>query len=145
MKMKCLFATIAAAALAVGLSACDDGKIYTTNDPDDTDGSGSSDATLTAAVQRQVFDAHCSQCHGGANDHAAAGLFLTDGVSESSLVNQESVKVPGEMRLVPGSHARSILWQTVATDLSKDWGYNHSAILDTESIYLMATWIDLYE
>jgi len=74
MYTKCLFKPLASAILLVGLSACDEGRIpdsYLTEMP-----AAAEDLTLMDAVQRQVFDLRCTQCHGGSS-HAAAGLYLT--------------------------------------------------------------------
>lgn len=142
--MKCLFYAVASAILMVGLSACDDGKITAATMPQEPDdgGDGVADKTLLNAVQRSVFNTRCTRCHGGSN-HAAAGLYLVPELARQSLVNVPSAVVPGATLVVPGSHESSLLWQVVATDISKEWSFNHSNLLTSEAVYLTATWIDL--
>lgn len=140
MYTKCLFKPLASAILLVGLSACDEGRItdsYLTEMP-----AAAEDLTLMDAVQRQVFDLRCTQCHGGSS-HAAAGLYLTPGRSRESLVGKPSTVVSGAVRVVPGNHAGSLLYQAVAGDVSTSWSYNHSTLLTDTEKYLLSTWIDL--
>lgn len=144
MYMKCLLNAVATAALAVGLSACDDGKIrndYFASESGNTD-EAIEDLTLMDAIQRRVFSAHCIQCHGGSN-HAAAGLYLTEELARQNLLDVTSEVDPTKKRVVVGNHEQSLLWQAVATDISRDWAYDHSQILTNDAVYLMATWIDL--
>lgn len=143
MCVKCLFYAVVSAVTAAGLSACDDGKIAESLVPQSPDGGDAVvDATLLDAVQRQVFNARCVQCHGGSN-HAAAGLYLTAGSARESLVGVASEVEPGAVRVVAGNHAASLLWQAVATDISKNWSFNHSELITPDAVYLTATWIDL--
>ena len=101
------------------------------------------DASLTGAVETMLM-ANCAQCHGGSN-HAAAGLWLTDGHVNAEALNVASKKVPDLKRVQPGSHGSSVLWQVVATDLSSEWGYDHSKLLNSSSTKLLATWIDIQD
>lgn len=145
MYVKCLLCAVASVVMAAGLSACDDGKITDTtgaHDPSGGDDDVMVDMTLLDAVQRQVFTAHCVQCHGGSN-HAAAGLYLTEGLSRQNLVGVTSTVDPSQKRVVAGDHKSSLLWKAIATDISKNWSYDHSHILTSDAVYLTATWIDL--
>lgn len=138
--MKCLLAPIASAIVMVGLSACDEGRItevHTQIEP-----AKGEDLTLRQTVQRRIFDAHCTACHGG-NGTAAAGLFLTDEAGLDALSGRRSNVVEGATILTPGNHAESLLYQTVATDVSTSWAYAHNNLLDDSEKYLLATWIDL--
>lgn len=98
--------------------------------------------TMGQKVQQRIFDAHCVQCHGG-RETAAANLFLTEG--HESLANRASNVMAGEILLVPGDHAASLLYQAVASDISvsADWAVAHNNLLDESEKYLLATWIDL--
>lgn len=145
MKLKCLFNAMVSATLLAGLSACDDGKIAThTSLTDSSDDSGEVivDHTLMDAVQRQIFSAHCVQCHGGSN-HAAAGLYLTEELSRQNLLGVTSTVDPTQIRVIAGDHENSLLWKALATDISEEWAYDHSNLLTDNAIELMATWIDL--
>lgn len=126
--------------MLVGLSSCDEGPIpdtYLAEIP-----AVGENLTLMDAVQRQIFDARCTQCHGGSS-HAAAGLYLTAGNSLGQLKGQPSTVVDGAVRLIPGDHAGSLLYRAVATDVSTSWSYNHSGLLTDSEKYLLSTWIDL--
>lgn len=140
MTMKCFLAPLVSAMAMVGLSACDEGRIVETHTP--IEPATGEDLTLRQSVQRHIFDAHCIACHGG-NGSAAAGLFLTEGRSLESLREQPSAVVEGATLLVPGDHAASLLYQTVASDVSVPWAFTHNNLLDDSEKYLLATWIDL--
>lgn len=140
MYKKCLFKSLASTIVLVGLLACDEGDIpdsYLTEMP-----AAAEDLTLMDAVQRQVFDLRCTQCHGGSS-HAAADLYLTPGKSRESLIRQPSTIVEGAVRVLPGNHAESLLYRAVADDVSTTWSYNHSTLLTDTEKYLLSTWIDL--
>lgn len=79
----------------------------------------------------------------GASNHAAAGLYLTDGRSRESLVGVRSALVDGAMRVSPGNARASVLWQAVATDVSAAWRYDHTVEIPSESTRrLIEAWID---
>lgn len=140
--MKYICSAMVSTTLLVGLSACDEGKISGGHLFDDPAGEETPDLTLPDAVQRQIFDAHCVQCHGGST-HAAAGLYLTAGLSREALVNRPSTVIEGATLLLPGNHDGSLVYRAVATNVSTDWAYNHSALLSDTKKYLLSTWIDL--
>ncbi len=141
--MKCVCsATVSSIILLVGLSACDEGKIQGGYAFEDPTGGITPDLTLPDAVQRQIFNARCVQCHGGST-HAAAGLYLTAGLSREALINRPSTVVDGATLLIPGNHQGSLLYRAVATNVSTGWAYNHSALLSDSEKYLLSTWIDL--
>ena len=138
MNMKCLLAPLASAMVLVGLSACDEGRITETHTA--VEPAVGENLTLPELVQRKIFNSHCIACH-GAGASAAAGLYLTEG--HASLRELPSTVAPGKTILVPGNHAESLLYQTVATDVSTSWAYAHNNLLDADEKYLLATWIDL--
>ncbi len=140
MYMKCLFTPLVSAIILVGLSACDEGRIpesHSVSEP-----AAAEDLTLMGAVQRQVFDARCIQCHGGSNI-AAAGLRLVEGESRGQLLGRPSKLVEGALLVTPGNHEASVLYSVVASDVSTDWSFNHSSLLTDAEKYLLSTWIDL--
>lgn len=141
-----LLTAFAALALACGLAACDDGKIYP-DDPETGAGGTSQNpgaATLDEAVDQRVFAAHCAQCHGGSTT-PAAGLYLTEDYLPGSLVNVPSTLVDGATLMTPGFHEKSLVWEVVATDRTSSWRFDHSKLLDSGDISLLATWIDLHD
>ena len=102
---------------------------------------GSVDAKMYDVLQKYVFDASCIQCHGGSS-FSAAGLNLTDGKSYAMLVNVESRKKPGILRVSPGNGEGSVLWQVLGTDLTGDWAYKHNSILTSPTVDMIKSWID---
>ncbi|MCM1332874.1 MAG: hypothetical protein NC248_09730 [Bacteroides sp.] len=98
------------------------------------------DAGMYTTIQG-FFNASCVQCHGGSN-HAAAGLNLTAAESYLQLVGIPSVKSPDMERITPGNASESILWQTVAGDVSAEWAYNHRDLLSSTGADVMKSWID---
>lgn len=103
--------------------------------------SSGEDLSPEAAIQREVFNTTCINCHGGAN-FAAAGLNLTDGRSFGELVGCPSVKNPDCMRVAPGSPDESILYRILAGKESESWNYDHSVeITAQEKLELIKNWI----
>lgn len=91
-------------------------------------------------VQAQIFDLHCTRCHGAGN-HAAADLDLTDGQSRVALLNTPTVTGPaGTFRVVPGNVEKSFLHRILTEDCID--GYNHTDVLPEEELLkLIETWI----
>lgn len=91
-------------------------------------------------VQAQIFDLHCTRCHGAGN-HAAANLDLTAGHSQAALQNTPTVTGPiGTFRVVPGNIEKSFLHQILTEDCIE--GYNHTDVLPEEELLsLIETWI----
>lgn len=98
------------------------------------------DAGMYSTIQG-FFNSSCVQCHGGSN-HAAAGLNLTSAESYRQLVSIASVKSPDLERITPGNASASLLWQTVAGDVSSSWAYNHRDLLPSAGADVMKSWID---
>lgn len=100
------------------------------------------DLSMFGAIQREVFNTTCTQCHGGAG-FAAAGLNLTAGKSYADLVGCVSAKQPGELRVDPGAPDRSLLYRILASDESATWSYDHSVeVTAQETLDLIHNWIE---
>lgn len=100
------------------------------------------DMSMTTAVQQEIFNTTCANCHGGSG-YAAANLDLTAGKSIEDLVMKESVKMPGLYRVKPGDSAESVLYQILADGKSADWSYDHSVeVVRQEKLDLIRNWID---
>ncbi len=103
---------------------------------------GNVDASPAAAIQAEIFNTTCTQCHGGA-DFAAARLDLTSGNAFAELIGVESVKEPGRMRVEPGHSSSSVLYRILSTDESAGWNYDHSVeVVASEKLDLIKNWID---
>lgn len=101
------------------------------------------DLGMYACLQQGVFDRTCVACH-GAGERPAAGLSLLEGVSRRQLLEQPSTVVPGGIRVVPGDADGSVLYQMVATELSRGMGIDHSDMLaaDGTELKLLKDWMD---
>ena len=69
---------------------------------------GQINAGLFNYIQNEYFNNSCANCH-GLGEHAAAGLFLTDGKSFAAMVNAKSSKRPEINVVTPGDTAKSAL------------------------------------
>lgn len=100
------------------------------------------DISPATAIQTEIFNTTCAQCHGGAN-FAAARLNLTEGHSFHDLVGIGSVKEPARLRVEPGNSAASVLYRILSTNESSSWNYDHSVeIVAQEKLDLIKNWID---
>lgn len=100
------------------------------------------DISMSAAIQQDIFNTTCVQCHGGTG-HAAAGLDLLAGNSFGNLISVSSKKIPGMERVKPGKSAESELILILDTDISADWNYDHSVeVVRQEKLDLIRNWID---
>ena len=103
---------------------------------------GALDVSMANAIQQEIFNTTCIQCHGGSN-YAAAGLHLTEGLSFESLVGVSSVKVPGKHRVEAGSSTESVMYEALAEGISSSWRYDHSVeVVKQEKLDLIRNWID---
>ena len=94
-----------------------------------------------AAVQSEVFNTTCANCHGASN-HAAAGLSLLAGESHAQLVGARSTVEAESMRVVAGNPDESLLWEILSTDKSASWRYDHSVeVVSTVRLDLVRNWI----
>ena len=99
------------------------------------------DLSPESAIQREIFNTTCINCHGGAN-FAAASLNLTDGRAFEELIGIQSVKEPGEIRVMPGNPEKSVLYKILSGNGSADWNYDHSVeITAPEKLDLIKNWI----
>ncbi len=100
------------------------------------------DLSMSGAIQTEIFNTTCVQCHGG-NGYAAAGLNLLAGNSFDNLISVASRKIPGVDRVVPGQSAESELFLILDSDISAEWNYDHSVeIVRQEKLDLIRNWID---
>lgn len=103
---------------------------------------GTKDVGMYASLQSQLFNTTCANCH-GASTHAAAGLYLTEGKSYDALVNQPSVKVTDKLLVSPGDADGSVLYQTLATNISTAWNYDHTKeVLSDAWLDVLEDWIE---
>ncbi|MBD5342208.1 MAG: hypothetical protein HDR93_02980 [Bacteroides sp.] len=93
------------------------------------------------AIQTEVFNTTCINCHGGAS-FSAAGLNLTQEHAFRELIGVTSVKDPEMMRVHPGQPDKSLLYNILAGEDSKEWNYDHSVeITASERLDLIKNWI----
>lgn len=125
-------------------------RVATFATADATDGEGTisivtegrMDVSMTGAMQTEIFDTRCVQCH-GRTGYAAAGLDLVEGRSYASLVGVPSVKEPERLRVNPGNSTESTLWRALSLPVTSTWGYDHSVeVVDDALLGLVADWID---
>ena len=74
------------------------------------------DISMFNAIQQAFFNTTCANCHGASN-RAAAGLYLTEGVSYEALVDVDSKKVEGK-KLVETNNANNSVLHMVLTQPS---------------------------
>lgn len=105
---------------------------------------GTLDVSMFRAIQQNIFDAYCIQCHGG-SAMAGAGLHLTEGRSYEALVNVPSTKSPDGAPLVqPFDVANSFLHTTLNTDISltQNWRMDHVDMVQfPDLLALLDDWI----
>ncbi len=100
------------------------------------------DMSMSAAIQNEIFNTTCVQCHGGTG-HAAAGLDLLTGNSFDNLISVPSRKMPEMDRVAPGNSNESELYLILSTNASADWNYDHSVeVVRQEKLDLIRNWID---
>ena len=74
------------------------------------------DISMFNAIQQAFFNTTCANCHGASN-RAAAGLYLTEGMSYEALVDVDSKKVEGK-KLVETNNANNSVLHMVLTQPS---------------------------
>lgn len=102
---------------------------------------GDVEASPFDVINEKIFATTCLQCHGGTG-HSAARLELTREMAYSMLVGVPSAIETGMMRVAPGMPGESTLWEAVATDVSSDWNFNHSNLLEPEKSGFITSWIE---
>ncbi len=104
---------------------------------------GNVDASMFGAIQQNVFNTTCANCH-GASSTAAAGLYLTEGHARAALVGRPSKLLNGLSLVEPGDSANSALHRALFTQASKadGWHYDHSReVVSTLTMRLIDDWI----
>ena len=100
------------------------------------------DMSMSTAIQTEIFNTTCIQCHGG-SAYAAAGLNLLAGNSFTNLISIPSRKIQGMDRVSPGKSDDSELFKILVSDVSSGWNYDHSVeVVRQEKIELIRNWID---
>ncbi|MDE6022841.1 MAG: hypothetical protein K2G13_04985, partial [Muribaculaceae bacterium] len=100
------------------------------------------DISMANAIQVEIFNTTCIQCHGGTG-YSAAGLNLISGNSFQNLISVQARKIQGMDRVTPGESTESELFQILNTDISSDWNYDHSVeVVRQEKLDLIRNWID---
>lgn len=103
---------------------------------------GQVDAHMYAAIQENIFDKTCVNCHGGSNT-AAAGLYLTTGRSHASLVNQPSTQVAGGIRVIPDSAEQSVLHKVINESNVLGFDVRHEDMITSSTdLRLIDEWIN---
>ncbi|MDE6812119.1 MAG: hypothetical protein K2J15_07200 [Muribaculaceae bacterium] len=98
--------------------------------------------SMADAIQKEIFNTTCAQCHGG-SAYAAAGLNLTEGRSFGEMIGVESYKQPGMERVMPGNSKESVLYLILGENMSSTWRYDHSVeVIRQEKLDLIRNWID---
>lgn len=101
---------------------------------------GSINAGMFNYIQNEYFNNSCANCH-GLGEHAAAGLFLTEGKSYAALVNVKSSKRAALNLVTPGDTANSVLHKILKGEFP-EVKHNHSDKLDLEQDkILIDNWI----
>ena len=103
---------------------------------------GSLDIGMYTTVQTNLFDRTCTSCHGGSTS-AARGLYLTADSSYKALVNVPADLSPEGMPFVtPGDVEQSFLHYVLNSDVSADWGMDHSdMVTSSDLLNLVDDWI----
>lgn len=103
---------------------------------------GDKNVSMFNAIQQQVFNTTCANCHGSSN-FAAAGLYLTEGKSYDNLVGVKSRKMTDMMRVNPGNADQSVLYSILSSTASASWNYDHSVeVVDNTTLTLIKDWIN---
>ena len=101
---------------------------------------GTINAGMFNYIQNEYFTLRCADCH-GLREHAAAGLFLTEGKSYAALVNAKSAKRADLNLVTPGDTANSVLHKILKGEFPEAT-HNHSDKLDLEQDrILIDNWI----
>ena len=91
---------------------------------------GTINAGMFNYIQNEYFTLRCADCH-GLREHAAAGLFLTEGKSYAALVNVKSSKRSDINLVTPGDTAKSVLHKILKGEFP-EVTTNHFDKLDLE-------------
>ena len=98
--------------------------------------------SMPRAIQQEIFNTTCIQCHGGSN-YIAAGLNLNEGESFSNMISVPSAKIPDMNRVQAGNSSLSVLYLILSGSSSSTWSYDHSVeVIRQEKLDLIRNWID---
>ena len=102
---------------------------------------GQVDADMYTAIQDHIFNSTCAQCH-GLSTSAAAGLYLSEGHSYASLVNQPATSVEGT-RVIPGNADESVLHKVINPGNELNLGFSHEGMITSSTdLRLIDEWIN---
>lgn len=106
---------------------------------------GTIDASMYAGIQKEIFNASCTACH-GANGTSADGLNLTEGNSYNMLVNHPSTQLPEYNRITPWNADKSVIWQVIYGNASENWPMNHGDMINKDRsaglLQMLEDWIN---
>lgn len=113
---------------------------------DDSTLPGPGEPVSLAQHIQPIFNASCTSCHvrGGLTDLDNVRLYLTDGESWASLVNQASTQNSALTRVIPNDSANSLLYQKVSSN-NPPVGSRmpfFGAALSQKQIDVIKAWID---
>ncbi len=102
---------------------------------------GELQVSMLSAIQVEIFNTTCANCHGGST-YAAAGLYLTEGDSYAALVGQPSTKVDSMMIVAENDTTQSVLHYVLNSNISSEWRYDHSTeVTSSDMLTLVDKWI----
>ena len=105
---------------------------------------GTVDVSMFNAIQQCYFNTTCVSCHGASN-HAAAGLYLTEGRSYQALVGVKSKKVTDAWLVEPGNIEGSLLHQVLSQNQIEGIAMSHHDLVSEKNaqstIPLIDSWI----
>ena len=106
---------------------------------------GAVDVSMFNAIQQGYFNTTCANCHGASN-RAAAGLYLTEGMSYEALVGKPSTKVEGINLVEPGDAANSLLHIVLHEETVEGISMTHRDLVseknDQSILPLIDSWIN---
>ncbi|MCD8318506.1 MAG: hypothetical protein LUC45_06585 [Paraprevotella sp.] len=106
---------------------------------------GQIDVGMYTAIQENVFNKTCVQCHGGAgaSGTASAGLYLVEGKSYDNLVNHPSTQVEGGIRVIPGDADSSIIHKVINPGNVLGLGFSHENLISSSAtLKMIDEWIN---
>lgn len=116
-------------------------------DGDGTDGDGAT-ATPFLDVATIIADGDCEGCHGGAENcdtcHPSDGYTSSDTITldHASMVDQDSLTMPGEKIVDSGSKETSVLYWVVTGDAQYTGAKDNEMKLGSSNQEVIGQWID---
>ena len=106
---------------------------------------GTIDISMFNAIQQNIFNTTCANCHGASN-RAAAGLFLTEGKSYQALVDVVSKKVEGKKLVETNNAANSLLHMVLNQQSVEGIAMDHRDLVSEKNeetlLPLIDSWIN---